>query len=131
MSMPPDSRPFTELLSDALNQLTTLVRTEIQLARTEMTAKLTKAGMGIAMLAAAAAVAIAALVLILMAIAVWLDHAGLPEGLANLIAGIIGAAIAGGLGWAGLQRLTAEELTPNRTIEQLQRDATAVKETMK
>ena len=131
MSMPPDSRPFTELLSDALNKLTTLVRTEIQLARTEMTAKITKAGMGIAMLAGGAAVGISAMVLILMAIAVWLDHAGLPQGLANLIAGLIGAAIAGGLAWTGLQRLKAEELTPNRTIEQLQRDATAMKETMK
>jgi len=129
--MPPDDRSFSDLLSDALNRLTTLVRTEIQLARTEISLKISKAATGIAMVMGSAAFAISGLVLILLAIAAWLDNAGLSRGFSNLIAGIIGALVSAGLGWAGLQRLRADQLAPNRTMEQLQRDAMAAKEQLK
>lgn len=131
MVMPPDNRSFSDLLSDALNRLTTLVRTEIQLARTEISLKVSKAATGIAMVMGSAAFAISGLVLILLAIAAWLDNAGLSRGFSNLIAGIIGALVSAGLAWAGLQRLRADQLAPNRTIEQLQRDAIAAKEQLK
>ncbi len=131
MVMPPDDRSFSDLLSDALNRLTTLVRTEIQLARTEISLKISKAATGIAMVMGSAAFAISGLVLILLAIAAWLDNAGLSRGFSNLIAGIIGALVSAGLGWAGLQRLRADQLAPNRTMEQLQRDAMAAKEQLK
>jgi Putative Actinobacterial Holin-X, holin superfamily III len=131
MVMPPDNRSFSDLLSDALNRLTTLVRTEIQLARTEISLKISKAATGIAMVMGSAAFAISGLVLILLAIAAWLDNAGLSRGFSNLIAGIIGALVSAGLAWAGLQRLRADQLAPNRTIEQLQRDAIAAKEQLK
>jgi uncharacterized membrane protein len=131
MVMPPDNRSFSDLLSDALNRLTTLVRTEIQLARTEISLKISKAATGIAMVMGSAAFAISGLVLILLAIAAWLDNAGLSRGFSNLIAGIIGALVSAGLAWAGLQRLRADQLAPNRTMEQLQRDAMAAKEQLK
>ena len=131
MVMPPDNRSFSDLLSDALNRLTTLVRTEIQLARTEISLKISNAATGIAMVMGSAAFAISGLVLILLAIAAWLDNAGLSRGFSNLIAGIIGALVSAGLGWAGLQRLRADQLAPNRTMEQLQRDAMAAKEQLK
>jgi hypothetical protein len=127
MTMPPDSRPLSELLSDALNQFSALIRTEIQLARTELSAKATKAAMGLAMMAGGLVVAIAAAVLVFLAIAEWLDDI-LPEGLALLVTGLIAGAISGGLAWSGLQRIRADELAPKRTIEQLQRDAAAAKE---
>jgi hypothetical protein len=129
--MPPDDRSFSDLLSDALNRLTTLVRTEIQLARTEISLKISKAATGIAMVMGSAAFAISGLVLILLAIAAWLDNAGLSRGVSNLIAGILGALVSAGLAWAGLQRLRADQLAPNRTMEQLQRDAMAAKEQLK
>jgi uncharacterized membrane protein len=131
MVMPPDDRSFSDLLADALNRLTTLVRTEIQLARTEISLKISKAATGIAMVMGSAAFAISGLVLILLAIAAWLDNAGLSRGFSNLIAGIIGALVSAGLAWAGLQRLRADQLAPNRTMEQLQRDAMAAKEQLK
>ena len=131
MVMPPDNRSFSDLLADALNRLTTLVRTEIQLARTEISLKISKAATGIAMVMGSAAFAISGLVLILLAIAAWLDNAGLSRGFSNLIAGIIGALVSAGWGWAGLQRLRADQLAPNRTMEQLQRDAMAAKEQLK
>ena len=127
MTMPTDSRPLSELLSDALNQLSALVRTELQLARAELTGKEAKAATGLGMMAGGLVVAIPALVLIFLAIAEWLDDL-LPEGLALLVSGLIAAAISGGLAWSGLQRIRADELAPKRTIEQLQRDAAAAKE---
>jgi hypothetical protein len=129
--MPPDNRSFSDLLAEALNRLTTLVRTEIQLARTEISLKISKAATGIAMVMGSAAFAISGLVLILLAIAAWLDNAGLSRGVSNLIAGILGALVSAGLAWAGLQRLRADQLAPNRTMEQLQRDAMAAKEQLK
>jgi hypothetical protein len=131
MVMPPDDRSFSDLLADALNRLTTLVRTEIQLARTEISLKISKAATGIAMVMGSAAFAISGLVLILLAISAWLDNAGLSRGVSNLIAGILGALVSAGLAWAGLQRLRADQLAPNRTMEQLQRDAMAAKEQLK
>ena len=130
MTMPPDARPFSELLSDALNQLSTLIRTEIQLARTELTGKAAKAAMGLAMLGGALVLGIAATVLVFLAVAEWLDNV-IPEGFSLFISGLIAAAIAGGLAWSGLQRMKADELAPKRTMEQLQRDAAAAKEQVK
>jgi hypothetical protein len=130
MTMPSDSRPLSELLSDALNQFSALIRTEIQLARTELSAKAAKAAMGLAMMAGALAVAIAAVVLVFLAIAEWLDNI-LPEGFALFVSGLIAAAISGALAWSGMQRVRADQLTPTRTMEQLQRDAAAAKESVK
>jgi hypothetical protein len=130
MTMPSDARPLSELLSDALNQVSALIRTEIQLARTELMGKAVKAATGVGMMAGALAVAIAALVLIFMAVAEWL-HEVVPEGFALLISGLLALAISGGLAWSGLQRVRADELAPKRTLEQLQRDAAAAKEQVK
>jgi Mg2+/Co2+ transporter CorB len=130
MTMPSDSRPLSELLSDALNQFSALIRTEIQLARTELSAKAAKAAMGLAMMAGALAVAIAAVVLVFLAIAEWLDNI-LPEGFALFVSGLIAAAISGALAWSGMQRVRADQLAPTRTMEQLQRDAAAAKESVK
>jgi uncharacterized membrane protein YqjE len=130
MTMPPDTRPLSELLSDALNQLSALIRTELQLARTELTGKAAKAATGMAMMAGGLAVAIAALVLIFLAIAEWLDDI-LPEGFALFVSGLLAAAISGALAWSGLKRVRADQLAPTRTIEQLQRDAAAAKESVK
>ena len=130
MTMPSDSRPISELLSDALNQLSALIRTEIQLARTEIAGKAARAALGLAMLGGALAVSIGAVVLLLMSLAEQFDN-WMPDGLALLLAGLIGAAISGALAWTGLQRMRADELAPKRTIEQLQRDAAAAKEQVK
>ncbi len=131
MAMPGDNRSIPELFTDALNQFTTLVRKEIQLARTEVSTKLSQAAVGIAMMAGSAVVMIAALVLLLIALATWLVALGVSEPVADLIAGVLGVLISAGLAWAGLKRLKAENLTPERTIEQLQRDAAVAKEQVK
>jgi uncharacterized membrane protein YqjE len=131
MAMSTETRSIAELFSDALHQFTKLVRTELQLARAEIAAKAGEAAMGIAFIAGAALAMIAALVLVLFALAVWLVELGVPDPLAYLVAGVIGALISAFLGWTGMNRLKPDNLAPERTVKQFQRDAAVVREQMK
>ncbi len=131
MTLLPDDRSFSELVSDALSQVTDLVRNEIQLARAEISEKVRQASIGLGMVAAGAAMAIATLVVLLLALAALLAEAGLPIWVAALLSAIIGAGASAALAWTGLQRLRADALTPKRTIEQLHRDKLAAKETVR
>ena len=128
MTVPTGNRSVPELLSDALRQLTTLVRTEIQLARAEISDKASQASVGLAMLAASAAMGIAVLVVLLLAVAAFMAAAGVSAGVAALLAAVLGAVVAAALAWTGLKRLKADALMPTRTVEQLQRDKRAAKE---
>jgi hypothetical protein len=123
-----DNRSVPELFADALNQFSKLIRNEVQLAKAELSAKATQAIMGAAFLAVAGLVSIAALVMVLMAVAAWLISTGWSPPISYLGAAIIGILLSGGFAWVGMNRLKPENLTPNRTIEQLRRDASAVKE---
>jgi hypothetical protein len=122
-----DQRSVPELLADALNQFSKLISNEMQLAKAEMSAKVTQAVMGAAFLAIAGIMAIPVLVLALMALAAWLISMGWSAPASYLIAAVVGLAISGILAGIGISRLKSNTLTPDRTIKQLQRDARAVK----
>ena len=128
MAMGTQERSVSELFSDALNQLTRLIRNEIQLAKTEMSAKAAQAAMGIGFVVGGALISLAALVVLLLALAVFLIELGLADSLAHLIAAVVGLVISGALVWLGMNRLKPSNLAPDRTVEQLQRDAAAVRE---
>ena len=121
-------RSVPEIVTDILNQVTRLFRKEVQLARTEVTEKVGQAIGGIVMILIGAVLLIPALVILLMAGVVALTNTGMQAHWASLIVG--GAALLGGivLAMTGMNRLKAENLTPTRTIEQLQRDAEVAKE---
>jgi hypothetical protein len=126
----PDNRAVSVLFTDALDQFSKLIRSEIQLARAEISAKTAQALVGLAFLAGAGVILIPGLVLLLMAFSAFLIELGARPSVGHLIAGLLGSLIAGVLGWAGLTRLRAEKLIPSRTINQLQRDAAAAREHM-
>ena len=123
-----DSKPVSELISDALQQFSRLVRSEVALARAEMTDKAKQVVRGSAMLVAAAAFALPSLFILMMALAALLVETGLPASLSYLITAVVGFIITGALAMVGLGRLRAEALVPNRTINQLHRDAATMKE---
>ena len=122
-----DNRSASSLLLDAFSQLSTLVRSEINLAQAELTAKATGAAIGIGLILGAALVVIAALVLLLLTLAALLQQAGVSDPLSFFLAAVFGLVVSGILAWVGLGRLRANTLTPQRTIGQLQRDASAAK----
>ncbi len=125
---PPEAKPVSELISDALAQFSRLVRSEVALARAEMTDKARQVARGGAMLGVAVFVALPALGVLMLALAAFLHEQGLAWSLSYLITAVVGFVIAGLLAMLGMNRLKAEALLPNRTINQLHRDATAMKE---
>jgi hypothetical protein len=125
---PPELKPVSELISDALAQFSRLVRNEVALARAEVTDKAKQVARGGAMLGIAAFVALPALFILMMALAAGLHELGLAWWLSYLLTAVVGFVIAAVLGMVGMNRLKAEELVPNRTINQLHRDAATMKE---
>ncbi len=128
MSTQAENRSFSELLSDAANNLNALVRNEIRLARAEFGATVSRAAVGVATLVAGVAMIGAAMVLILLALAGWLIAIGLSQPAAYLLAGLSGAAVGACFVSTAVSRLKADGIAPKRTIEQLHRDALAAKE---
>ena len=128
MSVSTEHKPVSELFTDAINQFSKLVHNEVALARAEIASKVSAAAIGIAMLGAAACLLIAAKVVLLLALAAWLSELGLSDSLSNLAAGVVAVLLSAGLGYFGIKRLNPKNLTPQRTIEQVQRDVAAVKE---
>lgn len=131
MNEPVDSRSIPELISDGLNQLSALFRNEFRLAQVEVSDKVHRAGIGLALLAAGAVFAIATSVTLLLTVAALLAAAGLSVGASVLIATILGGGVTAALAWTGLQRLKAEALLPERALRQLHQDTVAAKEQIK
>ncbi|PZF78002.1 phage holin family protein [Aestuariivirga litoralis] len=127
---PPETKPVSELISDALGQFSRLVRNEVALARAEMTDKAKQVARGGAMLGLAAFVALPALGVLMLALAAGLHELGLAWSLSYLITAVVGFVIAGMLAMVGMSRLKAEALVPSRTINQLHRDVGTMKEHM-
>jgi hypothetical protein len=120
-------RSIPEIITDLLCQFPTLVRKEAQLARAELSEKITQVGLGLALIAGGAILLIPALVILLEAAVAALERAGLQPPIAALIAG--GAALVIGiiLLLVGISRLKAENMVPQKTINQIQQDASMAK----
>lgn len=124
-----DTRSVPELLSDMLNQLTMLFRKEIQLARAEMSEKVSDTTGAIPGIAGGAGLAFGGMLLLLLAAAAGISRLfELEMGWSLLIVGVLAALIGYALIRGGMSRLKATNLTPHRTAEQLSRDAQAAKE---
>jgi len=116
-------RSLPDLLSDLTTQMTTLVRQEVELARTEMTSKASRAGRGAAMIGAGGAVAYAGFLVLAAAVVALLVELGLDLWLAALIVGIVLAAIGGFLAFQGQNTIKRTSLAPERTVQTLKDDA--------
>ena len=127
MSFRPEQRTVTELVGDAVNQFSKLIRNELAIARTELTAKATEAVLGIGLILGGAILLVPAMVLFLMALAAWLHDLGLSAPIANLLAGLVGLAIAGAIAFVGKRKLSPDNLKPQHTIREFERDVAAVK----
>ena len=126
-----DDRSLGQLFGDLSRQLSTLIRQEITLARTEMTSRIGSAGRGAAMVGVGGAVAYAGLLVFLAAVALLLIEAGITPWLAVLIVAIVTLAIGGALAAYGRSEIARTDLTPRRTIETIQDDAEWAKERIK
>jgi hypothetical protein len=120
-------RPLGELFSELARETGSLVRQEVQLARTEMTGKATTAGRSLGLIAAGGALAHAGGLALLVALVIGLGSL-IPLWMASLLAG----AVVAGAGYAIIQRglgsLRRIELAPRQTIQTLRDDKAWAKE---
>ncbi len=110
-----------ELFTDLSNDMSQLVRDEIELVKVEVKAEVSKAGKGGGLVGAGAFAAYMGVVLLSFA-AAWGLAARLPEGVAFLIVGLVWAVVAAVLALKGRQELKNVDPVPQATVETLQED---------
>jgi len=126
-----ENRSLIALFSDLFRETSTLVHQEAELAKAEISEKVSDVGKGIAAIAVGGAILFAGFIVLLMAASNGLamllpeEHADwlapLIIGLAVMILGFIALAM-------GKRELSAEHLKPSRTMDSLRRDGQLVKE---
>lgn len=122
-----DDRSIGELFSDLTRDTTSLVRQEVELAKTEMSHKAARVGKDVGFLAAGGAVAYAGFLTLIAAVVLVLGLA-IPMWISALIVGIVVAGIGAFLVMRGIDNLKNEGVAPKATIETLQEDKQWVQE---
>jgi hypothetical protein len=123
----PDDRPLSELVKDLGEQTQTLVRQEMELARTELTRKGRAAGMGLGMFGGAGLFGFFAFAALTACFVLALSTA-MAGWLAALIVAAAYAAIAGVLAMTGRSKVEdATPPVPERTRESVTADVETVK----
>jgi len=115
----PDST--TGLLSRLVDEVATLLRKELALAKAELSESINQAKLGALSLAAGGAVLFAALLVLLDAARLALSHV-VSDWLAALIVGVITAILGFIALQAGKKKFEATQLKPGRTQDALRRD---------
>jgi hypothetical protein len=127
MSFDADPRPTGSLLSDAVNQLTRLVRGEVALAKAEVAQNIRSAGLGAGFLVGAIVLVFVALNVLVFALVAALGEL-IGPGWSALIVGVVILVVAAILAMRGLNALKPENLAPSRTVRNVQADAQTIKE---
>jgi tetrahydromethanopterin S-methyltransferase subunit G len=124
-------RSLGDLLSTLANEVSTLVRQEVRLARVEVSQKASQAGRDIGILAAGGMVAYAGLLAIVAAAILGLAAVGLPTWLAAFVVGLV-VAVAGYLMVRrGLDNLKQGSLAPQQTLTSLKESGEWAKNQMR
>jgi hypothetical protein len=126
-----DDRSLGQLFGDLSRQLGTLVQKEIELAKTEMTTRVTTVSRDAAMLGAGGALAYGALLIALVGVALLLWELGVTPWLAFLLVALVVGVIAAVLIQRGRAELQRTNLAPTKTIETIKEDAEWAKQQVK
>lgn len=123
-----DDRSLGDLGADLARQMSTLVRQEVNLARTEMTQKVKTAARDVALMVVGGVVALGAYLTLLAFCVVGLIQVGVPYWLSALIVAVVFGAIGYMLFQMGMSGLRRSNLAPQQTIETLKEDVTWARE---
>ena len=119
-----DERSLGELLAELSRETGQLVRKEVELATTEMTAKARRAGAAVAVAAAGGALVHAGLLVLLAAIVLGLAQAGMSPWLSASIVAVVTMIVGYALVNRGLAQLRRTSVVPTQAIETLKETAT-------
>jgi hypothetical protein len=109
-----------------LRDIAILIQTELQLLRAEVSEKIALTGLAAALIGIGALLLLATIVLLLQAAIAGLVAYGLAPAPATLVVAVATLVIGAALLWFGVNRLSATNLAPSKTIKQLQKDANIV-----
>jgi len=122
-----DDRPLSELLSEVTDEIATLFRKEVELARAETSEQVSRAAKAGAMLGAAAVVGLLTLILLAFA-AAWGLSEVVPEGVAFMIVALVFGLVAAVLASAGKKKIAAIKPMPDQTVQTLKADVQVAKD---
>lgn len=124
MTRQQDERSLGELFAELSRETGVLVRKEMELATTELTAKAKVAGTHAATVAAGGALVHAGLLVFLATLVIGLTQLGLEPWLAALIVAVLTMFIGYMLVNSGLTKLRRTSMAPTQTIETLKESST-------
>jgi uncharacterized membrane protein YqjE len=113
-----------DLAGEALKEIATILQTEMQLLRVEISEKLTFTALSAALIGAGLLLLMATIVLLLQAAIAALVAYGFSWVAAILIVAAVTLLAGGALVWFGINRLSLARLAPSKTLDQLQKDST-------
>ncbi len=119
----PDDRSLGDLLAQLSRETAQLVRKEVELATTEMTAKAKQAGAQVGVAAIGGALAHAGLLMFLAAVVLGLSQLGVTPWLSALIVSFLTMGIGYMLVNRGMVGLRTTNITPTRAMESMKEDA--------
>ncbi len=119
MAYAPDARPLGDLLSDLMRDITTLVRSEMALARAEMGAKMSRVQRHVGAIAAGGVIALVGLFTLAAFLVLVLVRAGMPAWGSALVVGSALTAVGAMVAMRALTALQQESLAPTETIDSL------------
>lgn len=125
------TRPLASAFTQVLSEVAYLLQTEIRLAKTEMSEKLSEGANALTLVGIGAVLVLPGLFVLAMAAVRWLEVAGLPSEWGLLLVGSIIALSGALLAIKGANRLKGSALVPQRTLEQVRADLTVAREQMK
>jgi len=125
-----NDRSLGDLFGELTRETSTLVRQEMQLAKTELTQKASSVGKDVGSLAVGGAIAYAGLLALIAAVIIGLGSI-IPMWLSALLVGVVVAGIGFFMLQKGLSALKQENLAPKQTIETVKEDAEWAKEQMR
>jgi len=123
-----DGPGILHAVTETIARATDLVQLEFRLFRAELAEKLTQVRAGLALILAGAVLVTASLFLLLQSIVIALVQAGMSPAAATLLVAVACIAVGFVLISGGRKKLDADNLVPDRTVNDLRRDSTLVKE---
>lgn len=128
MSIQDDLQLIVRLAAESVEQLAKLIQNEANLAKAELSSKLSYALRGVGYLAAGSLFLTPAIALALLALAQWLMQQGLGAAVSYLLASALAFVLGASFILVGVRHLRPENLAPTVTAREVQRDIAAAEE---